>query len=542
MNDDPIRYFDACCYLGRHVHMAEGQPETPEQLLAAMDHFGIHEALVVDTLSASTNPMAGNARIVQRCRDFPRLHPAWAALLPSSYELPPPEEFIDQMRQQGVAALYLFYGQFSLPLTEWAAGGLMAALEGARVPVFLCPNALMEPGRNDITDWQGVVNVCQAFPDLPVIVTERRIYRTQRPLYAAMETCPNLKVDLSALWLRDRVEFISRHFGPGRVVWASQLPTRTPGSPLMQLNYSDVPHDELARVAGGTMRELVSWNPNVKPVEPASIQFPEPIDTLHRKVRLRESFRDERFYDCHGHIGWCSPYHVIDDTPEGIVGEMDRLGIDVCCVFTLQIVGDGVYGNDETMEVVSRYPDRFIPFTYVNPHHGEKAMLAELERGLEMGMKGIKLISAYISYPEEGPLIDVACRFASEHAQFILNHHWGSAGQIRRLCTQYPEACYIQGHATLAYADVCREVDNLFICTCPLLDWQATEHIVDAYGADRILFGSDLTDLPVAWGLGQVLYANIPEADKRKILGENLRGLMDRYGIYPEGWAKSRSR
>jgi predicted TIM-barrel fold metal-dependent hydrolase len=51
------------------------------------------------------------------------------------------------------------------------------------------------------------------------------------------------------------------------------------------------------------------------------------------------------------------------------------------------------------------------------------------------------------------------------------------------------------------------------------------------YGADRILFGSDLTDLPIAWGLAQVMYAKIPESDKRKILGENLKALIKKYSL-----------
>ena len=118
----------------------------------------------------------------------------------------------------------------------------------------------------------------------------------------------------------------------------------------------------------------------------------------------------------------------------------------------------------------------------------------------------------------------------------MLNHYWGSAEQMRRLCTTYPNACFFTGHSTTEYVDLCREVDNLFICTCPFLAWEQTEQFVELYGADRILFGSDLTDLPIAWGLGQIMYANIPEADKRKILGENLLGLMERYNIRPRGW------
>ena len=73
-------------------------------------------------------------------------------------------------------------------------------------------------------------------------------------------------------------------------------------------------------------------------------------------------------------------------------------------------------------------------------------------------------------------------------------------------------------------------VSNLFISTCPFNSWRRTEQFVELYGADRIVFASELTDLPVAWGLGPIMYANIPVADKRRILGGNLRELLGRYG------------
>jgi hypothetical protein len=88
---DKITYFDACCYLGRYVHMPDEQPETAEEIISAMDHFGIHEALVVDVLSREVNPMAGNKRIIERTKNNPRLHPAWAGLMTHSKELPPPK-------------------------------------------------------------------------------------------------------------------------------------------------------------------------------------------------------------------------------------------------------------------------------------------------------------------------------------------------------------------------------------------------------------------------------------------------------------------
>ena len=107
----------------------------------------------------------------------------------------------------------------------------------------------------------------------------------------------------------------------------------------------------------------------------------------------------------------------------------------------------------------------------------------------------------------------------------------GGPEQIGRLCTTYPDACFIAGHSAGNYAEVTQSVSNLFICTCPFLRWGQTEDYVGLYGADRILFGSDLTDLPIAWGLAQIMYAEISEEDKRKILGGNLEQLMRRYSV-----------
>jgi predicted TIM-barrel fold metal-dependent hydrolase len=531
MND--ITYFDACCTVGRRMRMPDGQPETAEAILQVMDHYGVHEALVVDALSHEANPMAGNQRIVERTKGHLRLHPAWAGLMTHSKEMPSPRELVAQMRQSGVGALFLFYGQFDIRLTDWGIDDLLEVLEESRVPVILSPENARQPGGTDATDWTNVVRICRQFPRLPVVVTESRVYKSQRAVYAALAACANLHIDLSALWLHKRIEFICQEFGADRLVWGSQLPSRVPGVPIMQLNYSDISPRELALIAGGNMRRLLSWNKTISFVG-KELRLPEPVDALHRAARERLPLDKEKFYDCHGHIGWCSPHHVVLDRAPEMVREMDKFGVRVCCVFSLEgVFGDETYGNDEVAKVVRQYPDRFIGFTLLNLNHGERLVREEMERGFRMGMKGIKLIPHYHSYPEEGALIDVACEFAHKHGLFILNHHWGSAEQIERLCKTFPNACYFTGHSAGGYAEVTKRVENLFICTCPLMGLGQTESYVERYGADRILFGSDLTDLPIGWGMAPIFYARIPESDKRKILGENLKCLMRKYGIGP---------
>lgn len=524
-----ITYFDAVCTLGRSVRLAEGQPETAEDILAAMDHYGIHEALVIDALAKEANPRAGNERILERTREHPRLHPAWAGLMPHSHELPPPAELVARMRADGVGALFLFHGHMDIRLDGWAIDRLLEELAAARVPVFICPNHWRNPGQADVTDWSAVVRICRDFPELPVIVTESRIFSGQRTLYAALDACENLRVDLSALWRGGIIEFICQRWGAERLLFSAGLPHRDPGAVLMQLNYSDITEDELATIAGGNLRELLAWNENISSAA-ETVTFPEPVDELHRMARGRQDLSGERFCDSHGHLGESSPMHVSHKPIDEMVREMDRHGVEVCLVFGLEgILGDETWANDYVAEAVRRFPDRFVGFTLVTPNHGEAAMRAELQRGLEMGLSGVKLIPHYQGYPAEGPLIDVACEFAHEHGLLILHHDWGTPEQIERLCTTYENACFITGHANPNYGEVTRRVENLFVGTCPFLGWGQCERFVAIYGADRLLFGSDLTDLPIGWGLGPIFYAQIPEADKRKILGENLRELLQHY-------------
>ena len=211
---------------------------------------------------------------------------------------------------------------------------------------------------------------------------------------------------------------------------------------------------------------------------------------------------------------------------------MERQGVERGCVFCFTgVFSDEQFGNDLVADAVARFPERFVGFTMLNPHRGPDEMLAELERGAARGLKGVKLIPSYQGYPEEGPNIDVACRWAHEHRQLILNHHWGGAAQVERLVSTYPDACFITGHTTTAYADVMRRYPNLYVCSCPLLGPRACEEVVAAIGADRFMFGSDLQDLPIAWGLGPILFARIPPEQKRLILGGNLRRLLATYSL-----------
>jgi predicted TIM-barrel fold metal-dependent hydrolase len=51
---------------------------------------------------------------------------------------------------------------------------------------------------------------------------------------------------------------------------------------------------------------------------------------------------------------------------------------------------------------------------------------------------------------------------------------------------------------------------------------------VSVLGSDKILFGTDLTYLDGTFQLGTVIYAKISDGDKRKILGLNMKNILDK--------------
>jgi len=526
-----MHYFDCNCRLGRYNDWSGAQPITREDLLRVMDHYGIQEALLLDNLASEYHPIDGNARILETTVGEPRLHPAWVGLPPASRELPPPEQLVAQMAERGVGALYLFPRQYHFTLDGWSVDALLGPLAERRVPVFICPNGLMEGPGQDQTDWPGVVRICRAFPSLPVIVSERRISYTLRTVYQALETCPNLHLDLASLWLHHIIEFIAREWGAERLLFGSGLPERDPGAVLGHLNYADIADADKEAIAGGNLRRLLSWNPQALARQPEP-HWPAPLDELHALARSAGSLRGQRFHDSHGHLGRHFLLHIPDNSAEELIAEMDRTGIERAIIFTNGgITNDEVYGNALVAAAAQAHPERFVGFVTISLNRPADEVRRIIAEGFAQGMRGIKM--ELLGCPTERavyhPNVEVGCECAHARRAIVINHDWGPAERLLYLARKYPDACLITGHTSAENAAAARQAANLYMSTSPVNGYASVERFVALAGAEHIVFASDLSWDPVAWGLGPILFARIPLEAKRLILGGNIRRLLAQY-------------
>lgn len=528
-----MRFFDANVQVGRFRQLTEGIPFERDELLADMDRFGIAEALVMDSLSREVHPRSGNRRVLDITRDHPRLHPSWSLVPHLGGEIGPLDTLLDRMYEVGVRAVKLFPRHYTFNLSDWCMGPVLAVLEEGRIPTFIDYNASFVAGwPPDDTDWEAVVALCQAHPRLPVIISEGRFRQANRIIYQALQACPNLHLELSGFWVHHGIEYVCRNFGARRLLFGTRWPIRELGGTIAQVRLADVSDADKAAIAGDNLRELLAGAfPRRRRVPAPRVIVKAPVgNTLRARLLRNEPPTGEVIIDCHAHLGQAAIYHLADSTPAQVASEMTRLGVRCSIVFGFSgVIGDWTRDNDHVAAAMQRHPDRFLGLILVNCNHrGE--MLRELERCQDRGFIGVKLIPQYQGYPEEGPNVEAAVAWAAQRGMIVLNHGWGSPDHLRRLAETYPQVTFIIGHYALEYARVVNSYPNVYQCTCEPLGYRSMEVLTAAVRPDKILFGSDITDLPLPLGMGPILMARIPEEDKRRILGLNALALLERLG------------
>jgi len=193
--------------------------------------------------------------------------------------------------------------------------------------------------------------------------------------------------------------------------------------------------------------------------------------------------------------------------------------------------------NDQVIEALQHWHHRAFGFAYLNPKHEEES-LKELDRCVKEGpLVGIKL---WVAVRCNDQRLDSIIRRAAELKAVIYQHTWLKANgnfagessplDLAELAARHPDTPLICGHTGGDWEQGIRAVrphKNVFIDTAGSDPTAGlVEMAVRELGADRILYGSDCGGRSFASQIAKVTSADIPEADRKKILGGNLRKLL----------------
>jgi predicted TIM-barrel fold metal-dependent hydrolase len=191
---------------------------------------------------------------------------------------------------------------------------------------------------------------------------------------------------------------------------------------------------------------------------------------------------------------------------------------------------------------LKRYPDMLMAMIQLNGHD-VNASLDAINRWIADG----PMIGVYLPGGGAGavtcthPNIERLVRRVAELRGLIIQHTWFKTGgkqgpgestpaELAELARRYPEQPFICAHAGGEWERGLRAVrrqPNVLVETSGFDSTAGfVEMAIREVGVRRIVFGSHLPSRSLGTELAKVTAANVSEADKRQILGENFRRLI----------------
>lgn len=250
-----------------------------------------------------------------------------------------------------------------------------------------------------------------------------------------------------------------------------------------------------------------------------------------------------RIWDNHVHMGG-----VPGDTPVERAAYLlqcaDRMGIERLCLHLGMKIGENDplpeqlrRDNDAVMKAVEAGKGRIVGYVYLNPNHLDFS-LGELDRCVRDGpMVGVKL---WVARRCSDPALDPIVRRAAELKAVIYQHTWikvqgnlpgeSAPADMVELARRHPAVPLICGHAGGDWEQGIRTIRSTKNLLLEIAGSDPTSGMVEMavreLGADRIVYGSDVSGRSFSSQLAKVLGAAIPDAAKDLALGGNLRRLL----------------
>jgi len=241
--------------------------------------------------------------------------------------------------------------------------------------------------------------------------------------------------------------------------------------------------------------------------------------------------------DVHAHYGeWFFP--IYRSSNKDIEEAMNRHGIETVILSSSKaITYDMVEGNRDLSRILDSDKGLY-GYVYVNPNYPELSK-AEIEKYLGNPLfKGVGEIHPdYSGVPVDSEESISVISEAAEYRKPFLIHTYSleNVRAIVELVKKFPDNIFIAGHMggtvgsgtglswkKAIYA--AKEYSNLYLEICmTFFEKGKLEEAVDKAGADKIMFGSDLTLLNPAHAIGMVLGAEISKSDREKILYLNAK-------------------
>lgn len=244
-----------------------------------------------------------------------------------------------------------------------------------------------------------------------------------------------------------------------------------------------------------------------------------------------------KIIDAHMHLGPRPARMVPDQRVSSLIDLMDHLGIERCIsAHRLSMMGQYEEGIAAERAASEACGGRIYSFCLYDTRTPEAAVQSILAHKDDPQCVGLKVLPINDNTHADSELYRPLWEAARKVDKAIMAHTWdvstynplqvyAVAGKFEKWLAEYPDVNFVFGHCGGRYNGMKQAIElgkkypnAYFDITGDLWQTGFLEELVDAVGADHVLYGSDYTMIDQRPMLGVVYGAALPNIDKEKIL------------------------
>jgi predicted TIM-barrel fold metal-dependent hydrolase len=531
-------YLDCSSSLGMHGTTDQRVPFRLSELLDDMTHTGIHGRLVWHWTAKEYDPAYGNAVLMDEIKNEPRLLPCWVLLPHLCNEMADGETLVRQMQGAKVRAAKMFPRRHNYLFNEGMCGQIFKALEAAEIPLLLDVGIYGEDQQVtfDEIDW-----LCTAYPNLPVILQKAR-WESTRIVAHLLDKHPNTYIEFSTFQIHYGLEFFRDRIGIHRLLLGTEYPFKSSGAARSFIDYAELTEDERAQVAGKNLARLLKLDE--MPPEYTEKDQGKILNTAKKGLPLDHiPVIDPHTHVLHDGLHGSGYITMPNGDAEHMIRRNKRMGIDrLCCSSWIGIWIDYTKGNELIHDLCTRFPEDFIGYAAIDPKKSDD-FAADIHLCHDVyGFRGLKPYNPRVALAYNDPMYDLWYEKGNEIGGFVKLHQNAIGdsflSEIADIATRYPNMNYLLAHSGWTWgvarerAAFVKKFPNVYLdLTFTSVLHGVVEYFVDEGLEDRVLFTTDAPMRDPIPQFGWVVYAQISEEAKEKILGLNSLRILQHAGI-----------
>lgn len=522
-------FFDAYTRIGPRAFAHPSHPWNLEHLISELDHCSISGALVASTAQTTYDAMYENLKLSRRLAAYDYLFPLWNVHTHHVGDFPEPQKLADLLVQHDIRAVTIHPSTNNWNPVSDTSRDLFKALARNRTLVIVDARTI---------DARDVEPMLDQNPTIPFLI-RGFTWAQGRWFMPIIQSHGNAHIGFDFYQSNYAVEKLVAEGHENKLVYCSNATEMAVGAHRFYVDYAQIPHAAKQKFAGGNLTRLLGGkapprervNKNEDEIM-AEARHGKPLSTL--------------VFDMHAHIldeglhGAGGGYGMYKGGPQGTYELAKAMGVKQMGVMSwngpVSVHADE--GNACVLAALDAYPDFFWGLaTFDVVHESAEQMTAKMKQIYsDKRFLGLKPYPQYgVAYNDKR--YDCWWEFGNSRKLYTGIHPtmWFQGTELEHICSKYPDLTVVVYHGGGDYktADTCiavaKKYPNLFIeVTLTPVCAGIIDYLCEGAGADRVMYGSDLPMRDPRQQLGWCVYSRLSLADKKKVLGENGKGIIDR--------------